>query len=178
MKAADLFMVANIGSLDWARIGTKGRYTNICFTIYSAMRKKKVPLKLIRRRLKNVMSIKLGLTLNEAFYMPVLVSELVMIDEKDKISLCRRTRQPDLLVGTHFYSGKSRSKFTDAHFQFFAHLKKILGASHLNCYIDSARPKYVEITATLPRRTFNFPSRFLVNLVVSLNAALRQRSNP
>lgn len=190
MKSADLFFINGIGWLDLAEIGKKGRYTNIAFTIWtfrkSKPRTKKgiITYKTFRRRLRNVMTIRLGLTLVKPLFMPGLVSELVMIKETDEIgveaeqsidnkietTLMRTTRIKRGLTTTHFYPDTFKSAFDLKYHTFFRKLKAQLKASHLNCIIECSNPGYVEITATIERRTFKFPARFLVDLVAAINS--------
>jgi hypothetical protein len=173
MKIEDLFLITGFGWLDWAKVGLKGRHTNICFTIYEFRKNKRKKngqlYKTVKKRLTKKMSIRLGLTLTKPMYMPILVHELLMINENNKIGLERTTRLELGRTITHFYSGSTRSKFSPDMVKLFLLLKEKLSASHLNCWIDCYNPSYIEITATIERRTFNFPARFLINLVKVLN---------
>lgn len=177
MNSKNLFLIGNIGWLDWAKVGPKGRYTNICFTIFVAKtirpkeKKGLIIYKTVKRRLRKVMSIRLGLTLLKPQYMPILVDELSILNEKNRLIIQRTTRLN--LQGqttTHHYPNCYNSTFKPSVHKFFRNLKIELGASLLNYRINCNLPGYVEITATIDRHTFNFPSKFIIDLVAKLNS--------
>lgn len=175
MKIEDLFLVLGIGWLDWAKIGRKGRYSNIGRSIY-VIRKNRLKTngqsyKTTQKRLTNLMTIKLGVNLLEPLHMPYLVNELFMINEKNKKSCARTLRiSADGQTITHFYGRIYKTAFKPYLVDFFLLLKEILGATDMNCSINCNNPGYVEITATIENREFNFPARFPINLVHVLNS--------
>jgi hypothetical protein len=173
MKTKEYFNIRGIGNLDWAKIGLKGGYTNIIRMVWITRKYKNEPtLRAIRRRDKKMMTIRLGLMLSQKFNMPILVSELVMINEKNRVSLMRTLRTDKSgSTRTHLYNGREYSKFPPKLFRFFMVLKDALQAREMNCIIKCSDPGYIEITATLPNQTFNYPGRFILN--VALNTDLK-----
>ena len=181
MKSLDFFRLLDIGLLDWARIGVdKGHHTNIGFTIYAYKPGKRVNHKMtrgkaIRRRLKNTMSIKLGLTLDVPLYMPIMISETLMMDEQFQGGLMRELRLDESgRTKISFRNGYSDSKLKPVHRKLFRVLMKAFLASNLNAYVNCNDPAYIEITLTIDRRTFKVPSKLLIDLMPSIREAMNK----
>lgn len=181
MQSIELFTIPGIGILDWARVGVdKGRHSNVGFTIYTYKPSKRTNHKMIRgkairRRLKNTMSIKLGLTLDNPLSMPIMASETLIMDEQYQGGLMRELRlTADCRTKISFRNGYSDSKFRAIHRKLFRVLMKVFEASQLNAYVNCHDPAYVEITLTITRRTFKIPSKLFIDLMPQIREEMNK----
>ena len=188
MKTAEYFNIRGIGNLDLAKVKSKGDYINIRRSVFvdtTAKRryKDKPAGRRIRRRDKKLMKIYLGLNLPpRTFDMTILVRELIMINEEERVSIFRTLRLDSSgATMTVPYGDRIPSKFRQKYLNFFIVLKEVLKAQRMDCIIDCNNPDYIEITATLPNQTFNYPARFVLDVALmtdfKLNGERPQKPN-